>query len=69
VEYDEDQNVNHLAFHHVRAQHAANVPVFVMKSVDNFRVQASPEIPNAWLAHVEKKSFWLLARACARASK
>jgi hypothetical protein len=50
-------NVSNVEFHHVRAQHEANVPVFVLKGVDNFVVQASPEIADAKLAHVEKKSF------------
>jgi polygalacturonase len=50
-------HVQNVEFHHVKAQHAANVPVFVLNSVDNFTVQASPEIPDAKLGHVEKKSF------------
>jgi len=51
------ESVKNMDFQHVRGQHAANVPVFVMKSVDNFPVQASPEVLDAKLAHVDGESF------------
>ena len=50
-------SVRNVEFHHVKAQHEASVPVFVMKSVDGFVVQASPEIPDVKLGHVERKSY------------
>src|SRR6266568_519607 len=36
------ENVKDVEFNHVKAQHAANVPTFVLNGVENFLVQASP---------------------------
>jgi hypothetical protein len=50
-------NVRNAEFFHVKAQHAAGVPAFVLKSVDDFQVQLSPGMPDTKLGHVERKEF------------
>ena len=49
--------VKNAEFHHIKAQHAPGVPVFVLKSVEDFLVQHSPGIADASLKKVERKEF------------
>jgi len=51
------QDVKDVEFNHVKAQHAANVPTFVLNSVENLMVQASPGIPDIKLNSADRKEF------------
>jgi hypothetical protein len=51
------QDVKDVEFNHVKAQHAANVPTFVLNSVENLMVQASPGIPDIKLKSADRKEF------------
>jgi polygalacturonase len=50
-------NVKGVEFNHVKAQHAAGVPTFVLKSVEDFSVRQSRGIENIALKSVEGKEF------------
>ena len=51
------ESVKNAEFHHVKAEHAANVPAFVLRSVEDFLVQSSPGIPDIKLKSVDRKEF------------
>jgi polygalacturonase len=51
------ESVKDVEFNHIRAQHAANVPTFVLKSVEDFLVEHSLDIPDTRLKSVERKDF------------
>jgi polygalacturonase len=50
-------SVKDVEFNHVRAQHAAGVPTFVLKSVEDFLVAQSPGIADTKMQKVDKKEF------------
>lgn len=49
--------VKHADFNNLKAQHAADVPVFVLKDVDDFRVWHSRGIPDTVIDHAAEKHF------------
>jgi polygalacturonase len=51
------QDVKDVEFDHVRAQHAEGVPLFVLKSVEDFGVRNSPGIADTKLKSVDRKEF------------
>jgi hypothetical protein len=51
------ENVKAVELNHVKAQHATDVPTFVLNGVENFSVQGSTGIPDARLKSVERKEF------------
>jgi len=51
------RDVKDVEFNNVKAQHAADVPTFVLNGVENFLIQGSPGIPDTRLKSVEKKEF------------
>jgi len=50
-------DVKHAAFDKLRAQHAAGVPSFVLKDVEDFDLRQSPGLPDTALKSVTQKAF------------
>jgi polygalacturonase len=50
-------NVTDAGFYHVKAQHAAEVPTFVLKTVESFNAHQCNDIPDTKLKSVAQKKF------------
>src|SRR3954454_4090958 len=50
-------DVHDVEFHRVRAQRAPNVPTFVLRDVDEFRVTHSAPVHDMYVKHTERQTF------------
>jgi polygalacturonase len=50
-------NVKNVEFYNLKAQHAAGIPVFVLKHVANLNLRESLDLPDTMLKSVEQSSF------------